>query len=128
MKRPFLELLSNLAQSLHSMRARMTALFALFVALLMLLGGAGVQRREEWRAEKRTREILAVARERAQAELGDAAEKQKSLLQAVLSDKNEIAAGGLVLVVIENGKILWQSHRHAPRWQSQRPLLRRRLA
>lgn len=98
------------------MRARMTLLFALFVALLMLLGGAAVQRREERRAEKRTSEILSVARQRAQAELGDAEEKQRGLLQAILSDKDEIAAGGLVLMVVEDGKVIWQSRRHAPRW------------
>lgn len=104
------------ALGLRSMRARMTLLFALFVAFLMLVGGAAVLRREERRAEKRTGEILSVARERAQAELGDATEKRRSLLQAILSDKAEIAAGGLVLMVVQDGKILWQSRRRAPSW------------
>ncbi len=121
---------------LRSMRARMTALFALFVALLMLAGGATVQNREERRAEKRTREILSVALERARAELADAEsanaitnanatakakladarQPRKSLLQAIMSDKAEITAGGLILMVVEDGKILYQSRRRVPRW------------
>ena len=42
----------------RSMRSRVTALFALFVALLMGAGGGAVQHREVRRAEKRSREIL----------------------------------------------------------------------
>ncbi|PQV62439.1 Signal transduction histidine kinase [Abditibacterium utsteinense] len=98
------------------MRARMTALFAFFVAFLMLMGGAAVQHREARRAENRTREILTVARQRARAELFDVREKHQSLLQVVLSAKDEIAAGGLILMVVQGEKILWQSRRRAPRW------------
>ena len=53
----------------RSIRARVTALFALFIALLMGVGGFAVQHHEVRRAEKRSREILSVAVERARDEI-----------------------------------------------------------
>ena len=100
----------------RSMRARVTALFALFVALLMGAGGAAVQHREVRRAEKRSREILAVALERAQDEIEGAESGQRTLLQAVNSDSNEIAAGGLAMLVVQENRVLWRSRRGAPDW------------
>lgn len=100
---------------LRSMRARMTALFALFVALLLLTGGAAVQNREERRAEKRAREVLSVALERARAEISEAKPDQ-TLRGIVESDQSELSAGGLVLVVAQGQKVLWRSRQHAPNW------------
>ena len=107
----------NLTMKLRSMRARMTALFALFVALLMLLAGGAVQRHEMWRSEKRVKEILEVARERADAEIAkNSAQGRDSLLETVRADAGEIAAGGLTLMVTQGDKVLWQSRRRAPNW------------
>ena len=100
----------------RSMRVRMTGLFALFVALLMLASGAAVARREARRAERRTSEILQVALERAQAEMQEADEDKVSLLQAVQSDAAEISAGGLILMVATSDDVLWKSRQHAPSW------------
>ncbi len=97
------------------MRARMTALFALFVALLMLVAGGAVQRHERRRAEKRVGEILVVARERANAEINRNIGKA-SLLATVRADAGEIAAGGLTLMVTQGDNVLWQSRRRAPDW------------
>ena len=99
------------------MRARMTVLFALFVALLMLLGGSAVQRHERHRAEKRVQEILAVALERARVEVRRNRETAThSLLATVRDDAGEIAAGGLSLVVASGSDVLWQSRQRAPNW------------
>ena len=99
----------------RSMRARITALFALFVALLMLAAGSAVQRHETHRAEKRVDEILGVARERAKAEISRN-DGKASLLKTVRGDASEIAAGGLTLIVAQNNEILWRSRRRAPSW------------
>ena len=99
----------------RSIRARITALFALFVALLMLLTGGAVQRHERHRAEVRVREILSVARELAKGEI-DRNAGTRSLLEIVRADAGEIAAGGLTLIVTQNNTILWQSRRRAPNW------------
>jgi len=98
------------------MRTRMTMLFALFVAVLMLAGGAAVQHREERRAEKRSHEILVVAVERAKAELVEGDEQHESLLEVVKSVPGELAAGGLVLEVIDAQKVVWRSSKHSPKW------------
>ena len=100
------------------MRARMTALFALFVALLVALGAASVQRREVRRAENRSREILAVAIERATDEVDNDGDnhQQRELLDAVKRDDNEIAAGGLALLVVRGDRVLWRSRRQTPPW------------
>ena len=99
------------------MRARMTALFALFVAVLMFCAGEAVQRHEEHRAEKRVEEILLVARGRANAEINqNRVGDQKSLLQTVRADAGEIAAGGLTLMVVQGNDVIWQSRRRAPVW------------
>ena len=100
----------------RSMRARVTALFAIFVALLMGAGGAAVQNREVRRAEKRSREILNVAVERARDEIEGDAPNQRTLLQAVTGDANEIAAGGLAMLVVQNNRVLWRSRSHVPDW------------
>lgn len=97
------------------MRARMTAVFALFVALLMLAAGSAVQRHEKRRAEKRVREILSVARERANAQI-NRNKGQASVLETVRGDAGEIAVGGLTLMVTQRDKVLWQSRRRAPDW------------
>ena len=109
-------------KAIRSIRARVTALFALFVALLMCAGGAAVQHREERRAEKRSREILSVALERARDEVNESDEpgaklsEPRTLLQVVRADSNEIAAGGLSLLVVQNNRVVWRSRRHAPDW------------
>ena len=100
----------------RSMRARVTALFALFVALLMGAGGFAVQNREVRRAEKRSREILNVAVERARDEIDGDATDQRTLLESVTSDSNEIAAGGLAMLVVQNNRVLWRSRSHVPDW------------
>ena len=100
----------------RSMRARMTALFALFVTLLMALGASVVQRREVRRAETRSREILAVAIERASDELDNDDHSGRTLLESVRSDDNEIAAGGLGLMVVQGDRVLWRSRRQTPTW------------
>ena len=100
---------------LRSMRARMTALFALFVALLMFAAGSAVQQHEERRAENRVAEILAVARERANAEIARN-DGKASLLATVRGDAGEIAAGGLTLMVTQGDTVLWRSRRRAPDW------------
>ena len=97
------------------MRARMTALFALFVALLMLAAGSAVQQHETRRAEHRVSEILAVARERANAEI-NRNKGTASLLATVRGDASEIAAGGLTLMVTQGDAILWKSRKRAPDW------------
>lgn len=98
------------------MRARMTGLFGIFVAVLMLMGGAAVERRETRREERRTKEILAVAVERARDEVTEEENKDKTLLQTAISGQGELAAGGLVLVVADSHGILWRSRQHAPDW------------
>ena len=105
-------------KAILSMRARVTALFALFIALLMGASAAAIQHREERRAEKRSREILEVAVERAQDEINEDTPRQRTLLQAVRADSNEIAAGGLALIVVQNSdnRVLWRSRRRAPAW------------
>ncbi len=98
------------------MRARMTALFALFVLLLTVVGGAAVQHREERRAQRRSDEILEVAALRAQDEIDEGEGKGRTLLQAVRADSNEIAAGGLAMLVVQDERVLWRSRRHTPQW------------
>ena len=100
----------------RSIRARVTALFALFVALLMGASGAAVQHREERRAQRRSDEILAVATERAQDEIDEGAGQGRTLLQAVRADSNEIAAGGLAMLVVQDDRVLWRSRRQSPNW------------
>ena len=102
--------------AIRSMRARVTALFALFITLLMGAGGAAVQNRERSRAEKRSREILSVAVERAHDELDDELPVRRTLLQAVAADENEIAAGGLAMMVVQNNRVVWRSRRQVPHW------------
>lgn len=96
----------------------MTASFALFIALLMLAGGAAVERREERRAQRRTREILDVALQRAQAEVDEDElhALNESLLTIAKEDTNELAAGGLVLVVADARGVLWKSRNSGPDW------------
>ena len=105
-----------LTAKFRSMRARVTALFALFVALLMGAGGAAVQHRENSRAGRRSREILAVALERARVEIVDEGAGKRTLLQAVVADDNEIAAGGLAMIVVRGERVLWRSRAHSPNW------------
>lgn len=101
----------------RSMRSRMTALFALLVALLMLGSGGAVQRRERGRAEARAQENLNVAIGRARDEISEKMRFEWSLLQIVRNDQGEIAAGGLTLLVADSaGKVLWQSRRKIPAW------------
>ncbi len=100
----------------RSMRSRVTALFALFVALLMGVGGGAVQYRERHRAEKRSREILAVAIERANDEIEGDGPQHRDLLEAVTGDSNEIAAGGLAMLVVQGDRVLWRSRRQTPDW------------
>lgn len=101
---------------IRSMRSRVTALFAFFIALLMGAGGAAVQQREERRAEKRSREILSIAVERARDEIDEGTLQGRTLLQAVRADSNEIAAGGLAMLVVQDDRVWWRSRRHTPPW------------
>lgn len=100
----------------RSMRARMTAQFALFAALLMLGGGTVLQWREVRRAERQTRELLDVAAQRARDESGGDNKKSRSLLEAVRTDSNEIAESDLVLLVIQNNRVVWRSPGRVPAW------------
>ncbi len=103
--------------SARSMRARMTLLFALLVALLMLAGCGAVQKRERKRAESRTAEALSVSLNRAREEVAEKAASGLSLLELVRREQGDLAAGGLSLVVVDSrNKILWQSSRDAPDW------------
>lgn len=104
----------------RSMRARMTVLFACFVGTLMFLGSAAIAWREERREERRTKEILATAVDRVRDEVeednANANTRKRTLLQSVLANQSELAAGGLVLVVADARGILWRSRQHAPAW------------
>ena len=105
---------------LRSMRARMTVLFALFVALLMLVAGSAVQFHETRRAENRVNEILSLGHELARVEINrnnrSVHNGRNSLLRTVRNDAGEIAAGGLTLMVTQDDQVLWQSRRRAPAW------------
>jgi signal transduction histidine kinase len=99
------------------MRARMTAQFALFVALLMLIGGAAIGQRERARAEARVRETLAIAKARARFEMGESEPHGHTILQVLRVAQGEISAGGLSLLVVDaQNRVLWQSRRYVPSW------------
>lgn len=103
-------------KALRSMRARVTALFGVFIALLMGVGATAVQYREVRRAEKNSREILAIAIERARDEIEEDREEQHDLLYAVKSNDSEIAAGGLAMLVVQNNRVIWRSQPYSPAW------------
>ncbi len=99
------------------MRARMTAQFALFVALLLLLGGAAICRRERARAETRVQETLAIAKARARFEMGENEPHGHTILEISRVAQGEISAGGLSLLVVDaQNRVLWRSRRHVPSW------------
>lgn len=106
----------RISPGLQSMRARMTLLFALLVALLMFTAGAAVQRRERRRAERRVRDLLTLAVKRTGDEIEEA-KKGQTLLKTVLDSQGEISEGGVDLLMVDaRGKPLWASS-HAPaRW------------
>lgn len=98
------------------MRARMTTLFGVFVAVLVLVGGAFMHHHEERRAEKRSYEIVKSGIERARVEMEEPVNRKKSLLQVAKDEGGEIGAGGLVLIVFDASGVLWKSHQPAPLW------------
>ncbi|RYX81458.1 hypothetical protein EON83_23995 [bacterium] len=99
---------------LRSMRNRMTALFALLVAVLMIGVVLGMIRLERRRATARVDEILQLALERAQHEAYDEADPKKTLVQNVQSEQGEIAAGQVALWVVQGERVLWSSQQDAP--------------
>ena len=101
--------------SLRSIRARMTALFAFFVALLMLAGGAEVQHREFRRAEKLAAQVLDEAADHAQEEIRENG-ATRSLLQIARDKQSEFTETGLITLVVAGDEILWQSRAPAPPW------------
>jgi len=105
------------APGLRSMRARMTLQFALFVALLMMLGGAAICRRERARAETRVQETLTIAKARARFEMGENEPHGHTVLEISRVAQGEISAGGLSLLVVDDkNNVLWRSRRHVPSW------------
>lgn len=110
--RPFLR------PTLRSMRARTTAQFALFVAILMIAGGTILQKREVRRAERMSNEVLSVAVERARDEMDsdDDGIANRAPLEVVRHDSSEIGAGGLALLVAQGDRVLWQSPGRVPMW------------
>ncbi len=105
----------NSARGLASMRARMTALFALFVAFLMLLGGAEVQHRERKRAEKLSDQLLSEANDHAHEEIRENGDT-RSLLQIAREKQSEFTQTGLITLVVAGDQILWKSRSPAPPW------------
>ncbi len=104
---------------LRSMRARMTAVFALIVALLMVGVVLGVLRFERRRAQVRVTESLQIAIDRAGHEIREDQEdheRSTSFLKSVQEAQGEIAAGGLVLMVIRGKKVIWRSQIQSPSW------------
>ena len=99
------------------MRARMTGQFALFVAGLMLLGGAALWKRETLRAEAGVQESLAVAKARARFEMGENEPHGHTILEVSRVAQGEISAGGLSLLVVDGqDRVLWRSRRHSLNW------------
>ena len=99
------------------MRSRMTLLFALLVALLMLAGGGEVQKHERKRAEDRVTEVLQTSLERAHDELKETKRSGWPLTEIVQRDQGELSSGGTALLVVDSrNKTLWQSSRDAPDW------------
>ena len=101
----------------RSIRLRMTFLFALLIALLLLAGGSYVQKRERKRAEERIADALQLSLDRASAELAERKEFHQPLVDVVRQDQGEISSGGTALVVADSqNNILWQSSHEAPDW------------
>lgn len=114
---------SNPVRLRRTIRARMTAGLTCFVAVIMLISSLAVQAHVRSLAEQRTAETLQVAVERADFEWqAPGRGSRASLLTTTRRNADEIAAGGLVLVVIDaDGRILWQSSKNAPSWPSPGP-------
>lgn len=101
----------------RSMRSRMTALFALLVALLMLGGGGEMQHLERKRAEARVADALQISLERARDELKETQGSGLPLFEIVRRDQGALLAGGTALLVVDStNRPLWQSSRDAPDW------------
>jgi signal transduction histidine kinase len=101
----------------RSMRTRMTALFALLVAALMLTTGAVVLEREGRRGERRVSETLNIAIDLTRSEIDEEHNENLALTEIPLEARGEIATGDLVLVIFDGkGKVLWQSRPDAPTW------------
>jgi signal transduction histidine kinase len=101
----------------RSMRSRMTALFALLVALLMLGGGGEMQHLERERAEARVAEALQISLDRARDELKEKRGSRLPLVEVVRRDQGQLSAGGTALLVVDSSNHpLWQSSRDAPDW------------
>lgn len=103
------------------MRTRMTALFALLVALLMAGVGYGVLRLERQRAQARVQEILLLAEKRAYHEIGDESKNSNSLAAAVKSEQGEISGGQVNIWVVQGSQVLWASQQIAPPSSSDDP-------
>jgi signal transduction histidine kinase len=101
----------------RSMRARMTALFALLVAILMFIAGTAVQEREMRRAERRVAETLNLAIELTGREIEEEHNENLLLTEIPLEARGEITVGDIVLVIVDvNGQVLWRSRPDAPSW------------
>jgi signal transduction histidine kinase len=119
----------------NSIRARVTVGFALYIAVLMLLGCTAVARHSRRQAERRARELLEAAVVRTRYELAEnrppgpqhrrngptqqpvQQERGQLLLRVIRAEQAEIATGGLVLLVADDRRnVLWQSHGQVPRW------------
>ncbi|MDF2444692.1 MAG: hypothetical protein JWR01_2895 [Subtercola sp.] len=99
------------------MRARMTAMFALFVAGLLLTAGMAEWTQEKERAKNRVQEILDVAKKRAQYELDEDEGPDKTVLGITREAQGEISVGGLALLVVDGkGRTLWRSRHEVPSW------------
>ena len=101
------------------MRARMTVLFASFVALLLFMAGLAEWAQEKERAEERVQEILAVAKTRATYEMDEDKAVGNTILEATREAQGEISVGGLALLVVDaNNRVVWRSRHSAPMWPS----------
>lgn len=101
---------------LRSMRLRMTFQFSLFVAVIMLVGGAAVIQREHRSAETRTRQILEDGYQRAIGEIREKEASVGALVAIVQEEQNEIIADGLVLMVVRGNTVVWRSKTEVPHW------------
>lgn len=101
---------------LRSMRLRMTALFALFVALLMVGAGLAVYHREKRRAERGTEELLRIGVRTIEEEIEEKPATY-ALIQSLPPARDELTIGGLELMILDQaGRTLWKSRPDLPRW------------
>lgn len=101
---------------LNSIRARMTAAFALAIAAIMLLACGGLIWYSRSSAERNADDLLQSAAGKARHELSDGEERGESW-HALREWSEELTGTGLVLLVVdEHGRTVWQSQRSVPEW------------